>query len=395
MVMLFFILSVSWGFCLTLTPLVCLAARRLGLVDRPDGQGKGNGGPTPVVGGLVLFPSVVLAVFVAFLAGFFTGKGGQPVSWNLWGLLLAVGIIGITGLLDDLGLLQVRHKFLGQVLAAVIVVATHETVHQIQVFGYGLDLGPLAWPFTLFFLLGAINSLNLLDGMDGLLGSVGLIASLALAGMALLGGQGLPAVVAVALAGALLGFLCSNRPPATIFLGNSGSLLIGLVVGTLAMETSLEAPATLVLAAPVALLILPVFDTTAAILRRKLTGRRFYTPDLGHIHHCLLRDGYSPWKVLLLIGSFSILAALGVLASRFFDCEWIAFLTGGTVVAILIGTRLFGFAEAMLLKQWVLSLSTILLPPSPKGQARQSQVRLQGSGEWQHLWKILMAEAVR
>ena len=151
----------------------------------------------------------------------------------------------------------------------------------------------------------------------------------------------------------------------------------------------------MVLAAPVTLLILPVFDTTAAILRRKLTGRSICTTDRGHIHHCLLRGGYSTWMVLLLISGFSVLAAGGVLASRSFDCEWIALLTGGAVVAILISTRLFGFAEAMLLKQWLLSLSAFLLQRLPAGQARQTQVRLQGNAEWQRLWSTLTAEAVR
>src|SRR5439155_8367461 len=140
-------------------------------------------------------------------------------------------------------------------------------------------------------LLGAINSLNLIDGMDGLLGSVGLILSLALAVMAALAGHWGAAAVAVALAGALLGFLPFNLPPASVFLGDSGSMLVGLVLGTLAIQSSLKAPATIALATPVALLILPIFDTTVAILLRTMTGRSLYTTDRGHLLHRLLRFG--------------------------------------------------------------------------------------------------------
>src|SRR5439155_5894298 len=121
-----------------------------------------------------------------------------------------------------------------------------------RIFDWHVELGLLAVPFTLFWLLGAINSLNLIDGMDGLLSSVGLIVTLAMAAMAVLGEQWMAACVAVALAGALLGFLRYNFPPASIFLGDSGSMLIGLVIGALAIRSSLKSPATVALAAPVA-----------------------------------------------------------------------------------------------------------------------------------------------
>src|SRR5205823_328160 len=112
-------------------------------------------------------------------------------------------------------------------------------------------------PFTAFFLVGAINSLNLLDGMDGLLSFVGLIICLAMGAMSLLSGHWAAAVVAVALAGGLVGFLRYNYPPASIFLGDSGSMLIGLIVGVLAIESSLKGVATVTLAAPLATMTIP------------------------------------------------------------------------------------------------------------------------------------------
>src|SRR5262245_26371483 len=128
----------------------------------------------------------------------------------------------------------------------------------------------------------------MLDGMDGLLGVISLILSLPMAAMVVLAHRWPAAPVAHALAGALLGFLFYTFPPASIFLGDTGSMLVGLVIGVLAIQTSLKSPATLVLATPVALLAIPILDTTAAIVRRKLTGRSVYTTDRCHLHHCLL-----------------------------------------------------------------------------------------------------------
>src|SRR5205085_7444433 len=131
-----------------------------------------------------------------------------------------------------------------------------------------------------------------------------------------------------------------NFPPASIFLGDSGSMLVGLVVGVLAIESSLKGPATVALAAPTALLTLPIFDTFAAILRRTLTGRSIYTTDRGHLHHCLLRSGLSNRTVLLCVSGCCLLTVAGALASLALQQELIALLSATTVVALLIVTGL-------------------------------------------------------
>ena len=156
------------------------------------------------------------------------------------------------------------------------------------------------------------------------------------------------ACVAVVLAGALLGFLRYNFPPASIFLGDAGSMLIGLVIGTLAIQGSYKAPATIVLAAPIALLTIPFFDTAAAVIRRKLTGRSIYTTDRGHLHHCLLRHGFSNRSVLLCISVFCVVTAGGALASLALEQEMVAVVVTLLVIGLLIVTRLFGYAEFML-----------------------------------------------
>jgi UDP-GlcNAc:undecaprenyl-phosphate GlcNAc-1-phosphate transferase len=171
-------------------------------------------------------------------------------------------------------------------------------------------------------------------------------------------------------------------------------MLVGLVVGTLAIESSLKAPATIALSTPLVLLTLPIFDTTAAIIRRKLTGRSIYTTDRGHLHHCLLRRGLSTWRVLLLVSSFCLLTGLGVLASQAFNNEWIALLTGLVVVGILILTRLFGYAEVMLVKERLRSLGGALFVRRDGAPARVIEVRLQGSADWNRLWNAVTATAV-
>jgi UDP-GlcNAc:undecaprenyl-phosphate GlcNAc-1-phosphate transferase len=170
-------------------------------------------------------------------------------------------------------------------------------------------------------------------------------------------------------------------------------MVVGLVLGTLAILSSLKAPATIALTTPLVLLTLPIFDTTAAIVRRKLTGRSIYSTDRGHLHHCLLRRGLSVPGVLLLVSGFCLLTDIGVLASQAFNNDWIALCTAAAVVSILISTRLFGHAEALLVKERLRSLGGALLSFGGTARARQIEVRLQGSADWKELWDGLTAVA--
>jgi UDP-GlcNAc:undecaprenyl-phosphate/decaprenyl-phosphate GlcNAc-1-phosphate transferase len=393
MLTLLCILVASAGLSLGLTPLARALARRVGLVDKPDGRRKVHDRATPVAGGLAVLASAALAVGAALLS---PRVGGSAVQGPfLLGLLLGAVLICAVGVLDDFVGLRGRHKLMGQIAAALTVIAFGVCVRRVMVLGWEVELGLLSVPFTLFWLLGAINALNLIDGMDGLLGSLGLIVSLTLAAVAALAGEWLAAAVAVAMAGALLGFLRYNLPPASIFLGDGGSMVIGLVLGTLAIQGSLKAPTTIVLSAPLVLLTLPLFDTTAALVRRKLTGRSIYTTDRGHLHHCLQRHGLSRPVVLALVVCCCLVTGAGVVVSRAFDNEFIGVVTALSVVGTLIVTRLFGHAEAVLVKERVVGLISSLLRSWRREPACQLQVRLQGTGEWQHLWVRLTDSAER
>jgi UDP-GlcNAc:undecaprenyl-phosphate/decaprenyl-phosphate GlcNAc-1-phosphate transferase len=367
--------------------------RRIGLVDQPDGRRKIHARVVPLVGGIAVFASTVIVLVVAFVA---PGPFSEPAEADvreLLGLLIGSAVICAVGVIDDYRHLRGRYKLLGQAVAVAIVMASGIHVKIVTLFGWDLDLGWLAIPFTVFWLLGAINSLNLLDGMDGLLGTVGTIVCLAFAVMAAMYDHFVGACVATALAGALVGFLRYNYPPASVFLGDAGSMLVGLVIGVLAIRCCLKGPATVALAAPAALLILPILDTAAAVVRRKLTGRSIFTTDRGHLHHCLLRGGLSRPRILLLVSGLCSLTVLGALGSIAYRSEGLAVLSAAAVAFILMITGLFGCAEVVLLAKSLRDYAGSVIGTPRTG--REIEVRLQGSAQWGDFWKRLTGSADR
>jgi UDP-GlcNAc:undecaprenyl-phosphate GlcNAc-1-phosphate transferase len=382
---LLFIFASSLVLCLVLTPIMRSLAKCFGLVDRPDGRRKLQAEAVPLGGGLAILLSAALALCVAM--------GYSPLreklsaqSPTLIGLGVAALLIAAVGLLDDAYGLRGKHKVLGQLAAVAIVISFGVVIRTVSVFGAEVNLGLLSWPFTAFFLLGTVNSLNLLDGLDGMLSCIGLMICLAVAAIAAMLGHWPAACIAAALAGALLGFLRYNFPPASIFMGDCGSMLVGLVIGVVAIEGSLKGPATVVLGTPLALLVLPICDTLAAIVRRKLTGRSIYVTDRGHLHHCLVRSGLSTAGVLCCVVALSLVTFCGAVASVAWHAEWVAFVSALVVFHILIATRLFGHAEFELLRK---RLADKLLRAG--GGPRRLEVRLQGSADWPSLWRDLVA----
>lgn len=385
---------VSFSVACLVTPQIRRLACRLRLVDSPDGRRKLHRRPTPVAGGPILLLSVGAALLLTLLRLPTTAARTDVSAYHLLGLFLASLAICAVGITDDFGRLRGRHKLLGQLLAVAVVIAFGVRIDAIRLFGGDFSLGPMALPFTAFFLLGAINSLNLLDGMDGLLTSLALIICLSFGSLALLAGKDLTACTAFALTGALLAFLCFNFPPATIFLGDSGSMLIGLTIGVVAIDSSLKRPATLALATPAALLTIPILDTVAAIVRRKLTGRSIYSTDRGHLHHCLLRRLVEPRRVLLVVCACCLATGIGAIIGEMLGSEWLVLLSSCLVVGALMATRLFGHAELRLVAQGLTAVLKSLLRRRPVGEARELEVHLQGTVDWRKLWLRITAASV-
>ncbi len=386
----------AFAACSLLTPVMRLVSARLGIVDEPDGRRKLHHSAIPLGGGVAICVAIELAISIQSLL-----PNSRPLSLDTFyfmGLLVAVTLIVIVGLLDDRFQLRGRQKLVGQTVAASVLVASGLVVERIQVFSWSFELGLLAVPFTLLWLVGAINALNLIDGVDGLATGVGVILSLGIAGMAAMTGHETDALVALALCGALLGFLIYNFPPASIYLGDTGSMLIGLLLGALAIRCSLKGPATVALAAPTVIWTIPMFDVGMAILRRKLTGRSIYDTDRGHLHHCFLRKGFSNRSTLIWVGVFCSCTSIGALSSVAYQNEWLALGSGFAVICTLVLTRWFGHAECLLLGRRIRSmiLSLIQLPRiNDKPSRRPVRDRLTGTRDWDELWDTLTEFAER
>ncbi|MFL5338839.1 MAG: glycosyltransferase family 4 protein [Gemmataceae bacterium] len=393
MMYLLLILACSFMLSLALHPLVRPLACRLGLLDRPDGLRKIHAQPVPLVGGIVVFLTISLT-----LAGFFAlsaelRQAFDQSSVSLLALFGAAVVICAVGAIDDRVGLRGRYKLAGQLLAVGVLLASGVTVEAFDLFGWHVQLGILALPFTAFWLLGSINSLNLIDGMDGMLGSVGAILALTIAALAGFAGHSDMALLAMALVGALGGFLCFNLPPAKVYLGDCGSMLIGLLIGVMALQSALKGPTTVMICLPVALLTLPIFDSAAAIARRSLTGRSIYTTDRGHLQHCLQRSGLSNRRVLLLVASLCLVTGLGTLASLALQRQVLAVASALAVIGMLTVSRLFGYAELLLVKKHIVALLLQLRHAQDRARTHETFVRLQGSADWQELWQSVTETA--
>ena len=361
-------------------------APRLGLVDRPDGRRKTQTRAVPVTGGVAVFLATLVALAVVALVSPTAGEALTADARRAVGLLLAGVLIVTVGLIDDRYNLRARYKLAGQAVAAAVLTGVGGFVIQkVGVFGWLIDLGQFAVPLTLLWLLACVNALNLIDGMDGMLGTVGLIALVCLAVMAGNIGHTFTVVVALALAGAVVGFLRYNLPPATVYMGDAGSMLIGLTLGALAISAELKGPATAGLGASVALVLLPMMDTAAAVIRRKLTGRGLATTDRGHLHHMLLR-GMSARRALVVVAGLALIASAGALASTALNNDLFALIAVTGVVVTLVATRLFGHAEFRLIRQW---LGRRWRRMRSIGTAHELSVHLQGTADWDDVWEDL------
>lgn len=387
------VLAGSMGLSAILTPIVCRTAGRWGLVDAPDKERKTHGRVVPLSCGVpVLLP---FAALIAVMTGL--GLFGIHIQSFSLALLGAAVCLTFVGLLDDRYALRGRQKLIGQLVAATLLVYSGNLeVRTLALFGHGIPLGILATPFTIFWLVGAINAFNLIDGIDGLASGVGIIISAALGCMSLMYGRHEVAMLAFCVTGSLVGFLFYNFPPAKIFLGDTGSMLIGLLLGSIAIKASLKGPATAALVIPTAIWAVPIFDVSVAILRRKLTGRSLYDTDHGHLHHCLMRrSNNNGTRTLAIVGVLCLLTGAGALVSVAMGSELMAVGAAIMMALILVASRSFGHTEFRMLANRLTHFGTSMIPTRPTVRRSDAGLtRFQGSGDWDHLWSTLKDFAV-
>ena len=331
---------------LGMTVAVRAGARRWGVVDLPDGLRKLHGRPVPRLGGVAVYGAMALGLLVVHILGA-TGEFTQlSTAW-----LIAAGCVCFVGAIDDGFSLPPRVKLFLQIASVLPIVLMGCYVDRVVAFSYPINLGWLGIPLTVLWLVGCINALNLIDGLDGLASIVGLSTAAMLGVIAASQGHGHVATMALVLSAALAGFLVYNLPPASIFLGDSGSMVIGLTLGVLGIQGSLKTSATLALTAPAVVMTLPMFDILAAVVRRRLAGRRFDSPDRLHIHHRLLDRGLSTWQVLWTIGALCLTMGAVATAATIFRLDALAWIAAMSLVVLMIRWRVFGHDEFAMVKE--------------------------------------------
>jgi UDP-GlcNAc:undecaprenyl-phosphate GlcNAc-1-phosphate transferase len=301
-----------------LTPLTMRFARAVGAIDEPRERGLSER-PTPLLGGLAIFAGALVAGLIWLPAGY--APEGQPQLWH--GVLLAAAVITLVGALDDRFELHPALKLLGQVFAAVIVVHYGVAVKEITLPFVGhlsfpntgpADAGPV---LTVIGLVLLMNVVNFSDGVDGLAAGVCAIIALAMAVIAFDLGRQQPGVLAALTAGAALGFLRYNFPPAKSFMGDCGAQLLGLLMGVIAVEAAVKTETVVSFVLPLILLAVPFLDTTFVVLKRVKYRQPIYRPDSEHFHHRMARIGFSSRRTIAYLYAWTLLLAGTALALRF------------------------------------------------------------------------------
>ncbi len=337
---LFWLGSIAFVLSLILTPIMRDVFRSYGVEDKPDNGRKAHKYPIPRVGGI----AIAIAYTLAFV--FAPAPQGSVLRDNLylvWRLLPAAGVIFATGVIDDLFSLKPWQKLIGQFGGATI--AYFAGIRVLIVVGVATE-DWWSYPATILWLLACTNAFNLVDGMDGLAGGIGLFSTLTIFIASLVHGSPALALATLPLAGCLLGFLCYNFNPATIFLGDSGSLSLGFLLGCFGIIWTQKSATLLGMTAPLMALSIPLLDTCLCIMRRALKRQPIFSPDRGHIHHKLLDRGLTPRRAVLIVyGVCSLVACFSLLQSTVRSNRISGVITILFCAVAWVGIQYLGYAE--------------------------------------------------
>jgi UDP-GlcNAc:undecaprenyl-phosphate/decaprenyl-phosphate GlcNAc-1-phosphate transferase len=308
-------------------------AIRRGLLAPPELGRHVHTRALPRLGGVALYLSVIFVLISALVVWHWTGLA-HPFSLIRWlGLLGPASIVFLLGLYDDLRGADAYLKFGVQTIAAALLYFAGYGVQQFDLFSRSHALGALlGLPITIFWVLLITNAFNLIDGLDGLAAGSAFFSTMVLFVVSLLQGSFNLAFITLALGGAILGFLRYNFNPATIFLGDSGSLFIGFLLSALGLVGSQKATTVVAVAIPIIAFGLPIVDVTLAVARRFLRGTQLFMGDDDHIHHKLLKRGLSQREAVLTL--YAITAAFGLLSLTVFHGEKIL---AAVLIVIAIG----------------------------------------------------------
>ena len=305
---------------IALTPLARKLAIKLDAIDYPSAR-RVNMLPIPRMGGVAIFGGILAALAVAGFGVYAFGWVDPFIDYNgievnYWGVLLGTVLIFLVGAVDDVVDLNPKAKMLGQMVAACVVAGSgllFSSIH--NPFGEGyIEFGWVAYPLTVFYLVAFANVINLIDGLDGLAAGITGISAITILLFAVLTGRFDAALFSVILVGVCAGFLKSNFFPASIFMGDSGALLLGFSLGVISLFAVARSALFVSLLVPILAAGVPILDTLFAIVRRKREHRPIDEADKGHIHHRLMRAGFSQRATVLIMWAWTaLLAACGVI----------------------------------------------------------------------------------
>lgn len=352
----------NWFECIALflaagvaTMLLVPVAKRIAIhfdaIDYPSAR-RVNMLPVPRMGGIALLGGLIVALAVLFVGVGFLGwknpfVAHPDLSVNYFGVALGVVVIFFVGALDDVLDLKPKPKLLGQIIAACIVVASGVLLSDIRnPFGEGyIEFGWLAYPITVFYLVAFANVINLIDGLDGLAAGITAISAATIFVFSVLTGRPDSAAMSIILFGICLGFLRYNFNPASIFMGDSGALLLGFSLGVVSLFAVARSALFVSLLVPILAAGVPIMDTAFAIIRRKRAHRPVDEADRGHIHHRLLEAGFTQRATVLIIWAWT--AALALCAVLITELNGWARILILVVIAVITG---YGIIKLRLLQ---------------------------------------------
>lgn len=314
------VFAVAFGVTALLVPLVRAFATKHGIVDKP-GPRRVNRTPVPRLGGVAMFGGVLAAFIFEAILEFALGWQGPLISFQdsgvrAIGVLVGLAFVVAVGIFDDVYSMRPAVKFLGQLIAACIVAFSGALIVRFHIpfTAEVVALGPWVYPITVIYLVCFINIINLIDGLDGLAAGITAISAGTLLIIMTSLGNAYASFCAIVLIGICLGFLLYNFNPASIFMGDSGSMLLGLLLGTVSLLGAARFASVTTVLVPIVISLVPVIDTLGAIVRRIRGHKSISQPDSDHLHHRLLRRGFSQRKVVLLIYLWTALLSAGTLA---------------------------------------------------------------------------------
>jgi UDP-GlcNAc:undecaprenyl-phosphate GlcNAc-1-phosphate transferase len=367
---------VAFAIAAALTPLTARLARAVGAVDQPKDRGLSRSA-TPRLGGLAMAAAVLVAI------GLFLDPSPR-VADRVTGIAIGAGFITVVMALDDRFDLHWLVKLVAQITAAAIPVAYGVEVTNITLpFLGALDFGSAGAPLTVLFLVVVMNVVNLSDGIDGLAAGVCAIAAVAFSIIAFDLERDHAAMLAAITAGAAAGFLVFNFHPASVFMGDCGANLLGLLLGCVAVEGAVKTQAVLALLFPLVVLAVPFLDTTFVVLKRLKYGRSPFRGDANHFHHRFSRIGFTQRRTVAYLYAWTTLLAAFAVLLRFvpysddaghFDLGW-SLVMGAIGLVVLAGSVYLVYVLE------ILKVRTWIARHRPEATAAQVDAEMQSSLE--------------